>query len=61
MKSRNLKLIFTLQGHQRFRQRYAGYSIAELLKAIWHFDIRICPECGHAAMKPLGRCYGPFL
>ena len=57
MKSRNLKLIFKLQGYQKFRQRYAGMSMAELLKAVWKFDICICPECGHAAMKPLGRSY----
>lgn len=56
-KSANLKLIFRLQGYQKFRQRYAGLSMAELLKAVWNLDIRICPECGHAAMKQLGRCY----
>lgn len=58
-KSSNLKVIFKLQGHQRFRQRYAGMSMAELLKAVWKLDICICPECGHAAMKQLGRCYVP--
>ena len=57
MKSVNLKLIFKLQGYQKFRQRYAGMSMAELLKAVWKIDIHICPECGHAAMKPLGRSY----
>lgn len=57
MKLTNLKLIFRLQGYQKFRQRYAGLSMAELLKAVWNLDIRICPECGHAAMKQLGRCY----
>ena len=57
MKSVNLKLIFKLQGYQKFRQRYAGMSIEQLLKAVWKIDIHICPECGHAAMKPLGRSY----
>ena len=57
MKSTNLKAIFKLQGSQRFKQRYAGMSIVELLKAVWKFDICLCPECGHAAMKQLGRCY----
>ena len=57
MKSLNLKMIFKLQGYQKFRQRYTGMSMAELLKAVWKFDIRICPECGHAAMRPLGRSY----
>ena len=59
MKSMNLKLIFTLQGHQRFKQRFTGMTIAEILKAVWNFDICICPECGHPSMKQLGRCYAP--
>lgn len=57
-KSENLKLIFTLQGHQRFRERYAGLSIPELLKAVWKIDLRICPECGCCDLKHLGRSYG---
>lgn len=57
-KSRNLKLIFKLQGHQRFREQYSGLSIAELLKVIWNFDIRVCPECGCCNMKQAGRTYG---
>ena len=57
MKSKNLKVIFRLQGCQRFKQRYAGLTMAELLKAVWDFDIRICPDCGHATMQQLGRCY----
>lgn len=58
MRSKNLKLIFTLQGHQRFRARYINLSIAELLKAIWKVDIRICPECGCCRMQNIGRTYG---
>ena len=59
MKTQNLKIIFKLQGGQRFRQRYSGLSMAELLKAVWKFDICLCPVCGHAAMKQLGRGYAP--
>lgn len=59
MKYKNLKLIFKLQNGQRFKQRFASMSMAELLKAVWKFDIRLCPECGHSAMKQLGRCYAP--
>lgn len=58
-KSRNLKLIFTLQGHQRFRARYTGLSIAELIKAVWDTDICICPECGCNRMHTIGRTYAP--
>ena len=57
MKAHNLKLIFTLQNGQRFRRRYAGMTMAELLKAVWDFDISICPACGCASMKQLGRIH----
>ncbi|MDO4553048.1 MAG: IS91 family transposase [Bacillota bacterium] len=60
MKSKNLKVIFRLQGHQRFKRRYAKLSIAELLKAVWDYDIRICPECGCTSMKQLGRMHAAF-
>lgn len=60
MKSRNLKLIFRIQGYQRFCQRYAGLSMAELLKAVWNIDLAVCPECGCASMQQLGRSYAPF-
>lgn len=55
MRTKNLKLIFKLQGYQKFRQRYNDLSFAELLKAVWQVDIRICPCCGHSSMKSLGR------
>ena len=57
MKYTNLKVIFKLQNGQRFKQRFTGMTMAELLKAVWNFDICLCPECGHPAMKQLGRCY----
>lgn len=57
MKHKNLKIIFKLQNGQRFKQRFAGMTMAELIKAVWSFDISLCPECGHPAMKQLGRCY----
>lgn len=57
MKVQNLKLIFKLQGGQRFRRRYAGMTMAQLLKAVWGFDIRVCPECGCTSMKQFGRMH----
>ncbi|EOS76028.1 hypothetical protein C817_04197 [Dorea sp. 5-2] len=57
-KSKNLKLIFTLQGHQRFQARYVHLSMAELIKAVWKIDIRVCPECGCFGMQSIGRTYG---
>lgn len=59
-KSKNLKMIFRIQGRQRFKQRYAGLSMQELLKAVWNIDLAICPECGRASMRQLGRAYAPF-
>ncbi len=57
MRAQNLKVIFKLQGGQRFHRRYAGMTMAELLKKIWGFDIHVCPECGCLSMKQLGKRY----
>lgn len=57
MKSKNLKVIFRIQGYQKFKRQYIELSIAELLKAVWNLDIRICPDCGCPSMKQLGRTY----
>lgn len=57
MKSQNLKLIFTLQGHQRFKARFTGMTAAELLREIWGVDIRVCPACGGIHMRYAGRTY----
>ena len=57
-KTKNLKLIFTLQGHQRFRARYTNLTIAELIRAVWKVDIRTCPECGCCRMQNIGRAHG---
>ena len=59
MKYTNLKVIFKLQNGQRFKQRFAGMTMAELLKAVWKFDICLYPQCGHPAMRQLGRRYAP--
>ena len=53
-KSRNLKLIFTLQGHQGFKARFTGMSMAQLVLAVWKKDITRCPVCGSAGMRPAG-------
>lgn len=58
-KSANLKLIFRLQGYQKFRSRYIGMSMAELIKAVWNTDICLCPKCGMSSMRPAGRVYAP--
>lgn len=58
MKSQNLKLIFKQQGGQRFRQRYSGMSVAELLRAIWGVPVHVCTECGCMRMRQVYRTYG---
>lgn len=60
MKHKNLKVIFKLQNGQRFKQRFAGMTMAELLKAVWGIDLTICPECGCSSMQQLGRSHAPF-
>lgn len=56
-KTKNLKIIFKLQGYQKFKQRYVGLSFAELLKEVWNYDIHVCPACGCSSMTHLGRSY----
>ena len=58
MKTQNLKAIFKFQNGQRFKQRYAGLTMAELIKAVWDFDICLCPKCGCPAMKKAP--YNPY-
>lgn len=55
MRSKNLKLIFDLQGHQRFQRKLDGMSAKEILLAVWRIDISVCPCCGQRTMKPSGR------
>lgn len=45
-RSKNLKLIFKLQGYQKFKSRYTGLTLSELLKKIWDINISSCPACG---------------
>ena len=56
-KSKNLQLIFMLQGHQRFHARFIGMNVAEVIKAVWNKDICLCPQCGHGRMIITGRTY----
>lgn len=56
-KSRNLKLIFTLQGRQRFQARFTGMAVGEILPALWGIDIRVCPVCGGIHTRLAGRVY----
>ena len=57
MKAKNLKLIFLIQGRQRFKSRFTGMTMAELLKTVWKVDVRICPVCGCFRMHLAGRLH----
>lgn len=56
-KQKNLKIIFTCQGHQKFKSLYQNISIDELLKQLWNVDIHLCPKCGCSNMRHAGRTY----
>lgn len=56
-RKKNLKLIFKLQRFQKFRERYSGMTMAELLKAVWGCDVTVCTACGCGSMKPGGKTY----
>ena len=58
MKTKNLQLIFTIQGHRRFNARFTGLTVAEIIRKAWNADINICPACGCSHMTNLGRTYG---
>lgn len=54
MKYKNLRLIFTIQNHQRFSRLYSDVTIPELIKVVWKIDICRCSICG-GTMQHLGR------
>ena len=56
-KKKNLKVIFMLQGHQKFKALYQKLSMEGLLKQLWNVDLHICPKCGCSSMMHAGRTY----
>jgi len=56
-KKKNLKIIFRIQGHQKFKAQFTGLSMDELLKQVWGYNIHVCPECGCCNMRHAGRTY----
>lgn len=56
-KQKNLTIIFRLQGQQKFQSMLTDMSMADILKAVWNYDISICPCCGKASMRHAGRTY----
>lgn len=57
-KSKNLAIIFRIQGHRRFQSRLSELSMGEVLLKVWNYNIRTCPVCGCCnSMRPSGRTY----
>lgn len=57
-KSKNLAVIFRIQGHRRFQSMLSGLSMEEVLLKVWNYNIRTCPACGCCnSMRPIGRTY----
>lgn len=56
-KKENLKLLFRLQGYQKFKSLLAGLPMDEVLKEVWGYDIHLCPACGCSSMRHAGRTY----
>ena len=52
MRLKNLKLIFRIQGEQRFKSRYTGMTMAELMKRIWKIDLSIWKIDLSVGLKP---------
>lgn len=51
-KKKNLDLIFRVQGHRMFSEKYADSSAAEIMLAAFGKDITLCPCCGFSRLNP---------
>lgn len=58
-KKKKLELIFKLQGYQKFKSRYTGMTMVELIEAAWNVNIHVCKVCGCMNMIPIGRTHVP--
>ena len=56
-KQKNLKIIFRIQGHQKFKALLSGLSMDEILKQVWNYNVHTCPKCGCSSMRHAGRTY----
>ena len=56
-KSKNLTIIFNIQGHRKFQSMLSGLSMDEVLLKVWNFNIHTCPECGCNSMHHCGRTF----
>ena len=54
MKSANLKLIFRIQGKQKYKSHLAEMTMPQIMKQLFHKDICQCPACGKSSLQFLG-------
>ena len=53
----NLKIIFKIQGHQKFKAKFTGKSVSEVMKEVWNFDRSKCPCCGATPLISIKSSY----
>ena len=51
-KSKNLSVIFNIQGSRKFLSKLQGLSSPEIILAVFGKDVTICPHCGFSKLKP---------
>lgn len=56
-KTKNLTIIFNIQGHRRFQSMLSGLSMDKVLLKVWSYNIHKCPECGCNSMRHCGRTF----
>lgn len=56
-KKKNLHIIFQIQGHQRFVSLFTGRPVTDVMKAVWKYDVSLCPCCGKNSMRHVGKTY----
>lgn len=57
-KSKNLAIIFRIQGHRRFQSILSELPMDEVLLKVWDYNIHKCPECGCMnSMRHAGRTF----
>lgn len=58
-KKKLLSIVFRIQNHRRFQQKYATMKTDEKLMAMFGIDVHICPCCGSKSMRFCHRTYYP--
>ena len=51
-KSRNLNIIFNIQGSRRFTAKLSGLSSPEIILEVFGKNVTVCPHCGFSRLKP---------